>query len=1149
MENKNYYAIPKGQKVLKYFFACNLIALSLFGPAPSVQANTYVLVQNYSLNLSFKNERLSTVLDEISRQSGIKIAYSNAQLAANSRISVKVKTTNIEEALRVVLGENYSYKQVEDYISIAKKNAVEEKKESLINQQKSSKRILKGLVTDNEGNPVIGGTVMIEGTTNGTVTDIDGRYELSVKHGETLVFSYIGYNTEKKNIKDETTLNMRMMESSVSLDDVVIVGYGRQKKESVVSSVNTITAKELKMPTRNLTNNLAGQLAGVIAIQRSGEPGNDNASFWIRGTSSFAGGTSPLVLVDGAPRAMQDIEPDEIETFTVLKDAAATAVYGAEGANGVVLITSKRGKKDKPRISFRGEYGVSTPTRLPELLGSVDYMNLYNEARANDGQPQYFDDDLIAKYASGEDPDLYPDTDWFDMLSDNTSNQRYTLNVRGGSDKVSYFVSGAYFGEDGIFKNNNLENYDTNIGLKRYNLRSNVDINVTKSTLLSVDLSGQYSQQNNPGATNTDFLFTRLSTAPPHVMPMIYSDGTIPGHPRPSSYRVNPYNLLVNSGYKKKWTTSIQSTIKLNQKLDMITKGLSVMGRLSFDSYSVYTSERIKTPNQFQATGRDEEGNLIFDKVVDGTDSLGDPKEGNSGDKKIYIEAALNYNRTFAEKHTVTGMVLYMQKEKQNHNQALAYKKQSFVGRASYSYDNRYFLEGSFGYTGSETFASGNRFGLFPAVGGAYVLTNEPFVSDAFRNIVNKIKIRASYGRTGNDATGGDRFLYRETLKTDAGSYNIGIGSTGSLNGVGNGIVENRFASHNLGWEIETKRNLGLDLAFNNGKIDVQVDYFNNLRSDILLQRNTLSAAAGFQQRPWQNYGKVSNQGMDGSVIVNEKIGEVELTFRGNVTFARNKIVEYDEVPQKYEWMNRTGTRLNSWNVLISDGLYKDEDFNITTNVDGNLDYQLKPGVPNSSLSAGIKPGDIKYIDQNKDGIINDFDKVQDVGNPSIPELVYGFGLNANYKGFYASVFFQGTGMTSTILGSSNGPGFHPFAWGVDESSVRVEALDRWTVENPSQNVMYPRMHSESNSNTRAPSTWWMRDASFIRLKNIEVGYNFNKNVLKNTFIQAARVYLMGYNLAVWDDIKMWDPEMGNTNAGMKYPLPRTFTLGVEVTF
>ncbi len=1148
MQIKFFYHTIKEQKTLKRFLFLNLFMFLLIGISPKMNANLSVLKQNYKISLSFKNEKTANVLDEISKQSGIKIAYSNAQISNETLVSVKLKTNNIEEALSVVLGNNYTYKQIEDYIAIAKINSKEKTNVPSINQAKGKQLKITGLITDTDGNPIIGATVSIESSTIGVLTDIDGKYEIQASSGDVLVFRYIGYNNEKRKVKDESTVNIRLLESSVSLDDVVVVGYGKQRKNSVVSSVNSISATELKLPTRNLTNNIAGQLAGVIAIQRSGEPGNDNAEFWIRGTSSFAGGTSPLVLVDGAPRAMQDIEPDEIETFTVLKDASATAVYGAEGANGVVLITSKRGKKDKPRISFRGEYGVLSPTRLPELIGSVDYLNLYNEARRNDGQPQYFSDELIAKYASKEDPDLYPDTDWLSMLNDRTSNQRYTLNVRGGSDKASYFVSGAYFNEAGIFKNNNLENYETNIGLKRYNLRSNVDINVTNSTLLSIDLSGQYSQQNNPGE-NTEFIFTRLSTAPPYLIPMVYSDGTIPGHPRPSGYRVNPYNLLVNSGYTKEWTTSIQSTVKLDQKLDFITKGLSVVGRISFDSYSQYNSERKKTPNQYYARGRDENGKLKFDKVVNGTDALGDPKESNSGDRKIYIEGSLNYNRTFNKKHSVGGMILYMQKEKQNHNEALAFRKQSFVGRATYSYDDRYFIEGSFGYTGSETFSEDKRYGLFPAVGAAYVLTNEAFIPESFTNIVSKIKLRASYGRTGNDATGGDRFLYRETLKTDAPGYNIGIGTDGGLNGVGSGIIENRFAATQLGWEIETKKNLGIDLGFFGGKIDIQADYFDNFRRDILLQRNTLGAAAGFQQRPWQNFGKVSNKGMDGSVIINEQVGEVKLTFRGNVTFARNKIVEYDEIPQKYEWMNRTGTRLNSWNVHIADGLYTNDDFIITTNPNGSKNYQLKPEVPNSSLSSGIRPGDIKYIDQNKDGVIDDFDKVQDVGNPSIPELVYGFGQNISFKGFYASIFFQGTGKTSTVLGTSNAPGFFPFNWGVDESSVRVQALDRWTEENPSQNVMFPRTHSEAYSNNRTPSTWWMRDASFIRLKNVEIGYNFNKKLLKKSFLQAARVYVMGYNLAVWDDVKIWDPEIGNGNAGMRYPLPRTYTMGLEMTF
>lgn len=1131
-------------KQIKFMRIIGALVLLLFVEMGGVFASPTYSEQTY-LSINAENKTIKEVFNEIEKNSEYIIFFLDNTIDTSKRVNLSVKNKTVNQILDQV------FKNTSLTYSIDDRQVVISKVEKKIpeNQQQKKEQLLTGLITDSEGNPIIGVTVMIKGTSTGVISDIDGKYEIKVSGGDVLEFRYIGYNTEIRKLKGETKLNIQMMESSVSLEDIVVVGYGQQRKNSVVSSVNTITSKELKVPTRNLTNNLAGQLSGIIAIQRNGEPGNDNAEFWIRGSSSFSNaGVSPLVLVDGAPRAMQDIEPDEIETFTVLKDAAATAVYGAEGANGVILITSKRGKKDKPRISFRGEVGMSSPTRLPELLGSVDYMNLYDEALRNEGQPAAFGSELIKKYASGEDRDLYPDTDWFDLLNNHTYNQRYTLNIRGGSDKARYFVSGAYFHESGIFKNNKMEDYNTNIGLSRYNLRSNVDIDVSKSTLLSIDLSGQYSQTNNPGE-DTEFLFTRLSTAAPHIMPMTYSDGTIAGHPRPSSYRVNPYNLLMNSGYRKKWVTSIQSTVKLDQKLDFITKGLSVMGRISFDSYSVYSSERKKTPNQFNALRRDVDGKLVFNQVVTGTDALGDPKESNSGDKKIYMEASLGYNRTFNSLHRVSGLLLYMQKERQLHSEALAYKKQSFVGRATYAFDDRYFVEGSFGYTGSETFAEGHRFGLFPAVGGAYLLTNEPFISESFKNTVNKIKFRVSYGRTGNDVAPSDRFLYRELLKTDAPGYNIGIGTNGGLAGIGSAIVEQRFAAPNLGWEVETKQNYGLDLGFFNNKIDIQLDYFNNLRTDILLQRNTLASAAGFREKPWQNYGKVSNRGMDGSIIVNEKFGEVELTFRGNVTFARNKILEYDEIPQKYDWMNVTGTRLNSWNIHIADGLYAHDDFIITEKPDGSKDYKLKPGIPNSSLSSGVMPGDVKFVDMNEDGVIDDFDKVRDVGSPSVPELVYGFGLNASYKGFYASVFFQGAGNTSTVLGAANPAGFFPFNWGVDESSARVQALDRWTEENPSQDVMFPRMHSAANMNNRAPSTWWMRDASFIRLKNVELGYNVTPKIAQKLFVQAARIYLMGYNIAVWDKIKMWDPEMGNKNAGMAYPLPRTFTLGLEVTF
>lgn len=1117
-----------------------LVFFALLFPLALPAAEQY----NKEFSFELRDVTVKDVFRYIEKNSDYVFLYASDK-NLSKRVSVDVRDKNVSEILDEVLAHTGLVYEIDGKQVIVKEASPNVANQSQAVQQKG--KTLTGLLTDADGNPVIGATVVVKGTTNGVTTDIDGRYILKgLKDGDIIQYSFIGFNVEERVYKGEPSINIRMMETSVGLEDVVVIGYGQQKKSGVVSSVNSVTAKEIKAPVRNLTNNLAGQLAGVIAIQRNGEPGNDNAEFWIRGTSSFAGGTSPLVLVDGAPRAMQDIEPDEIESFTVLKDAAATAVYGAEGANGVVLITSKRGKAEKPRISFRGELSMATPTRLPEMLGSVDFMNLYNEALKNDGKAEYFSEDLIAKYASGEDPDLYPSTNWYDMLKKHTYNQRYTINVRGGSERARYFVSGAYYHETGIFKNNKMEDYDTNIGVSRYNLRSNIDIDITKSTLLSVDLSGQYLQKNNPGQSS-DNIFTKMSYNPPYLIPFVYSDGTVAGHPSPTGNKVNPYNLLMNSGYSKTWQTSIQSTVKLEQKLDFLTKGLSWTGRISFDSYMNYNATRYKTPNQYYATGRDENGNLIYKQVVQGDDYLKEPEESSSGNKKIYVETSLKYHRVFAGKHDVNALLLYMQKEQQDHNQALAYRKQSMVGRLSYSFDERYFVEGSFGYTGSETFSPQHRFGFFPAVGVAYLLSNESFISDGFRDVVNKLKFRFSIGRTGNDNTGGDRFLYREKLGSGDG-YNIGIGANGGLNGIGNSIIEGRFAAPTLGWEIENKRNVGLDLGLFNNKIDIQVDYFDNLRTDILLRRATIPTMTGFQQNPWQNYGKVSNRGIDGSIILNEKFGNWNLTFRGNVTFARNKILECDEIPQAHPWLNRTGTRLHSWFIYLADGLYTHNDFIITENPNGTKEYQLKPELPKNTLGV-VYPGDIKLIDMNGDGVINNLDMVQDVGDPKIPELVYGFGLNVSYKGLYASVFFQGVGKTSVVLNAVNSQGIIPFTFGVEHTNLRREVLNRWTEENPSQNVLFPRLHSDKHQLSRTASTFWMRDGSFLRLKNIELGYNIPKAFAKKIWLQAARIYLMGYNVAVWDKVKMWDPEIGNKNAGMSYPLPRTFTLGVELTF
>lgn len=1013
---------------------------------------------------------------------------------------------------------------------------------------------ITGVVTDSNGESIIGASVMVQGSTKGTVTDMDGRYEINVTSKNAILeISYLGYQTETIKVNGKKNINVILHEDAKALDEVVVVGYGTQKKESVVVSSSSVKVSNLVVPTRSLNNSLAGQVAGLIAVQRSGEPGYDNAEFWIRGVSTFAGGTSPLVLVDGVPRSMSDIEPDEIETFTVLKDAAATAVYGAEGANGVVLVTTKRGSVSRPRISFKTEHTLSTPTRLPDFVNSADYLGLYNEALHNDGELPMFTDELISHYRNNDDPDLYPNTNWIDkMLKKNTYSQRYTLNMRGGTEKAKFFVSGAYLSESGIFKAQPNEYYDANIGVNRFNLRSNIDMQVSKSTNVSVDLALQYLVNNYPG-TGTPAIFRSMLITPPYCFPAVYSDGTIATYEqeRDSNMR-NPYNLLNNSGYAKEHRTAIQSKINIDQKLDFITKGLSARLNLSYDYDGQMIVRRSYNPTRYHAVSRDEDGTLKYNTVVSGDPGLQDPKNSsNSQNKKIYIDASINYKRTFNEKHDIGAMLLYMQKETQYHDNPLPFRKQGIVGRLNYGYDSRYFIEANFGYTGSETFASGHRFGFFPSVGLAYYLSNEPFFSESLKNVISKLKLRASLGRSGNDNTGGQRFLYRPTFNMGEGGFTQGIGPNGGLNGIGNGIIEARFEAPYLGWEIEDKQNYGFELGLFNNQIEIIADYFRNERHDILLQRKTIPQIGGFRQDPWQNFGKVRNQGIDVSMNVNHTIGNWKLSGRGTFTFTRNKILEYDELPQKYDYQAVTGTRVNENTLYIADRLYTEEDFIVKTNANGLKTYTLKPELPQSTLGGILGPGDIKYVDVNGDGVIDSYDKVRGIANPSVPEIIYGFGFSAEWKGIYASIFFQGAGNTSVVFGGATPEGWFPFAWGPDQSNYRTFALDRWTEENPRQDVFMPRLHKDNSAsrNNTVPSTWWLRDGSFLRLKNIEVGYQIPKKFLTKLGLETARIYMMGYNLAVWDDVKYFDPEAGNANAGMNYPLPRTFTLGLDFTF
>ncbi len=1017
----------------------------------------------------------------------------------------------------------------------------------------AGKRRITGTVTDENGDPLIGAYVYIKGTSVGTTTNLDGMYVIDINPKDQLTFSFIGYLEKIVAPKaSNNTLNVSLAVDAQMFEEAVVVAYGAQKRQAVVSSLSTISADNIKVTSTNVGGSLQGQLPGLIAVQRNSEPGRDDAEFWIRGVSSFKGGTSPLVLVDGVPRSLSDLDADEIESFSLLKDAAATAMYGAEGANGVILVTTKRGQISKPKVTLRVEQNISAPMRIPEFVSSAEYMELANEAAWNDGMDKKYSDELIDLYRTNADPDLYPNSQWTDLIARTIHGQRYTLSFRGGAENAKYFVTGGYQQKDGVFKKNPESKYNSNFSFDRFNLRSNIDLKVTKTTQLSIDLAGQYTMRRTANRSPDDVFVFMLHT-PPHLFPMVYSDGSVATYEKETDgNNRNPYYMLYQQGYRRDHNTKIQSKVSINQDLKFITSGLSARASVGFDADMGVSKLRNYSPSKYHATGRNPEtGELIMNQVVAGSPDVQAVQfTGSSYKRTIYIEAALQYNNVFAGKHAVGAMLLYNQKEVQKDNDVYTFRKQGIVGRVTYGYDNRYFIEANFGYTGSETFAAKNRFGFFPAVGVSYILSNESFYPEALKRVLSGAKIRASVGRTGNDDTGTSRFLYRATFAENGHTFNQGIGSNGAVNGLGAGIYDKQFVNTTLGWEIEDKSNVGVDLNFFDRSIQIQADYFYNMRSSILLQRNTIPGYAGFHEKPWQNYGKVMNQGVDASIDMSRRFGDWKLSARGTFTFARNKVLEIDELTPTEEYQRVTGTRINEHLVYIAERLYTEDDFIVTQNSNGTPHYELRPGLPSVALGGLVGPGDIKYVDMNGDGIIDSNDKVRGIGHPyKTPEINYGFGLNAEWKGIYASIFFSGVANTSILLAEGNST-FWPFNWGAEKGNVRTAFRDRWTTENPSEDVFSPRLHlGYGNSINKEPSTWWLKSGSFLRLKNLEIGYVLQPKALKVIRLSGLRVYMLAENLATIDHIKFWDPEQGNRKKGVSYPNSRSFTLGVEVNF
>ncbi|HVW61925.1 MAG TPA: TonB-dependent receptor [Puia sp.] len=1111
------------------------------------------------VSVSGRHIPVSQVLRSIRKQTGLNFFYSNQLLNDKEKINLNFHNARLNEVLDYLFKDrNIGYELRGNRVLLNEKQTparvVADPSQTV--QEKKDTMIIKGQVMDTDGKPLMGATVMVKGrTTGGVMTDEFGIFSIRANGGDVLSVSMVGMQTEEQAAPAKGTMKVTLKLKTDMMYETVVVGYGKQKKISVTGSVASVDMNDMRMPVRNLTNALAGKVAGVISVQTSGEPGYDNSTFTIRGIGTFAGSVSPLIVVDGVQRedvnstyggAYNNIDPEDVASISLLKDASATAVYGAKAANGVLIITTKRGVAGKPRISAKVESGVSGLTKVPKMLDGVNYMKLYNEARVNDGNSPQYSDDAIQKTASGLDPYLYPNVNWIkSMYKDWAPYYNANVNVTGGGDAMRYFLSASFYDQDGSYKVSKLNGYDPNLNFKRYDFRSNVDVNISKTTLLSLNLDAMLVNSRYPG-TSASYIWYNAYATNPVVFPIKYPGGKWAGPVNNGG--VNPFNNLQNVGYSTEFRPTVQSVITLTQKLDALTKGLSVMGRFSFDSYSETDIARKGFNDLWYAGGRDGEGNLIFTQTRTGSTFL-DYSSYTSAERTMYLEGNISYNRSFGD-HSVGGLLVYNMRNRVKASagdaiSGLPYRNQAAATRLTYSYKDKYLAEFNGGYTGSENFAPGHRWGFFPSVSAGWVISREDFF-DPLVNTFNLLKIRASRGRVGNDNIGtNDRFGYLTQIGT-GGATAFGTNPTYYT-----GVTEHVAGTENLTWELSTKTDIGLEIGLLN-KINIVLDAFQDRRKNILILRQSISSIVGYDSynyasgtngvRVISNIGEMNNKGIDGSVEYNDKYGKyVTLRLFGNFTYAKNKILFADEPLRKYKYQQMTGSRYQEFTGYIAQGLFKDKD-----DVNGS-----------PSQFGVMHPGDIKYGDLNKDGVIDGYDWKY-TGKSAFPSWSYGAGFTVGYKKIDLSLFFQGVADVAIMAngsatnmndGTAAGVGVVPFTGnGQYPANVLANALSRWTADNPRQDVDYPRLGvATTSSNNYLGSTWWLKDGSYIRLKQASVGYTLYNAGAKKTGLGSLYVYAAGTNLLTFSRFKLWDVELGSN--GATYPPARTIVIGLRAQF
>ena len=1117
---------------------------------------SFASYNNYSqfktLSVSMSNSTLREVLKTIEKSSQFVFFYLDDAVNLERKVSIDSKNKNIEEILSELFeGTSCTYRISDRQIFISGKAPAS-------TEQQQNKRKISGRVTDIKGEPLIGVNVTVDGDANGSITNMDGLYEIFVtKKSVVLKFTYIGFKTSEIRTNASTNIYDVTLEEQVNeLEETVIVGYGTQRKISNIGAQSSMKMEDIKTPSASLTTTLAGRLAGVVAVQRTGEPGKDAADIWIRGIST-PNTSSPLVLVDGVERSFNDIDPEDIESLTTLKDASATAVYGVRGANGVILIKTKPGKVGKPTVSADYYESFTRFTKMVDLADGITYMNAANEAMRNDGIATKYTEDQIRNTIAGKDPYLYPNVDWLkEIFNDWGHNRRVNVNVRGGSEKVAYYASVSYFNETGMtVTDKNIDTYDSKMKYSRYNFTTNLNIDVTPTTKVEIGAQGYLGEGNYPAISSADLYNAAMSISPVEYPKMFFVNGEayVPGTSTNNNFN-NPYSQATRRGYDNLTKNQIYSNLRVTQDLDMLTKGLKLTAMYAFDVYNEIHvhQDRAESTYNFLDTSvpYDMNGQPILQRIYEGSNVLS-YKQETSGNKKTYLEASLNYDRTFNDDHRVSALFLFNQQSKLLYpkgtlEDAIPYRMMGIAGRATYSWKDRYFAEFNIGYNGAENFSPKHRFGTFPAFGVGWVVSNEKFWQPLSK-AVSFLKIRYTDGKVGNSEVSDRRFMYLDQMKEN-GDYGYKFGP----NGTKWSGYETVNMAVDLIWEESRKQDLGIDLKLFNDDLSIVFDLFKERRENILLKReHSIPSFLGYNtSAPYGNIGIIENKGFDGTIEYNKRINkDWVIALRGNVTFNKDKWIQGELPEQKYEWMNQYGHNINGVKGYVAEGLFTQAEIDDMARWESLSDANkaITPK-PFASQFGTVKAGDIKYKDLNNDGQIDAYDQTY-ISRGDVPTTVYGFGFTVGWKDLSVGMMFQGVAGAERVL---NGSSVNPFNGGGGSGNLYSNIGDRWTEENPDQNAFYPRLsygsETTSNINNFQKSTWWVRNMNFLRLKTLQLSYNLPKPWVNKVHLKNAAVYVMGTNLFTLSRFKLWDPEL-NTDNGASYPNTTSYSVGINFTF